>query len=140
MRCSCAASVKRIFRPTAMPVLKNFTTIRGVHGASGINTLKLPPCFSYLKNHGGTKDELRRHFARFKSDKCWSGNSWCISVRRNCFDWEIPRIALLLKDLEMVSLNDQVEDCIIWNGQEDGNFTVKACYKALNSGGNGPNS
>lgn len=34
----------------------------------------------------------------------------------------------------MVSPNDQLEDCIVWTVQENGNFTVKACYKTLNNG------
>ncbi|MCD9640667.1 hypothetical protein HAX54_026116 [Datura stramonium] len=34
----------------------------------------------------------------------------------------------------MVSLNEQTEDCITWNGQQDGNFTIKACCKVLDVG------
>lgn len=55
--------------------------------------------------------------------------------RRNCFDWEIPRMTLLQKDLEKVVLCEEVPDTIIQTKQKDGVFSVNSCYKILNSDG-----
>lgn len=46
MRRGSTPRIKWIFRPTAMPVFKDFPWIRGVHCTPGIDRLKLPLCFS----------------------------------------------------------------------------------------------
>lgn len=35
--------------------------------------------------------------------QCSNGSSWCISFRRNCSDWEIPRMALSERLRECIS-------------------------------------
>jgi len=46
MRRRCATRIKWIFRPTAMPILKNFARVRSIHCAPFIHTLKLSLSFS----------------------------------------------------------------------------------------------
>lgn len=40
----------------------------------------------------------------------WNGSTLCISFRRNCFDWGIHEVALLLGDLDNVALNVKAPD------------------------------
>jgi hypothetical protein len=49
MRSSSTSWIKGIFRPTAMPILKNLARIRSTHSASSVYTLKLPLCFPWKK-------------------------------------------------------------------------------------------
>lgn len=46
VRGSSASRIKWIFRFTAMPVLKNLTRVRCIHGASCVDALELPLRFS----------------------------------------------------------------------------------------------
>lgn len=55
--------------------------------------------------------------------ECWNGSNWCLDFCRYCFDWEVPRMALMLKDLEKVVMYDDVPDRIIWTKQIDGVFS-----------------
>ena len=49
MRTSSTSWIKGIFRPTAMPILRNLARIRSIHSASSIYALKLPLCFPWKK-------------------------------------------------------------------------------------------
>lgn len=42
-------------------------------------------------------------------------------------------MALLLHDLEKVTLNEEVSDTILWMTQNTGHFSDNSCCKALNS-------
>lgn len=63
---------------------------------------------------------------------CWNGNSWCLNFRRPCFDREIPRLALLLQDLDKMTLITDEADQLIWLRQQNDIFSVGSCYSELN--------
>lgn len=60
-------------------------------------------------------------------------NNWCLAFHRNCFDWEVPRSALLLNDLDKMALNVEAPNTIVW--QTNGQYFVDSCYRELNKEG-----
>lgn len=51
--------------------------------------------------------------------QCSNGSSWCISFRRNCSDWEIPRMALSERLRECISQTQKLR-ILLWTTQKYG--------------------
>lgn len=62
-------------------------------------------------------------------------NNWCLAFHRNCFDWEVPRSALLLNDLDKMALNIEALNTIVWTRKTNGQYYVNSCYRELNTEG-----
>lgn len=61
-----------------------------------------------------------------------SGNGgaivWNLALRRNLFNWEIPRVTELLARLQASHINLTQEDRRVWKAASEGEFSVRSCY------------
>ncbi|KAE8716021.1 RING finger protein [Hibiscus syriacus] len=72
------------------------------------------------------------HVADFGSFEL-SGWVWNVTTRRNLCDWEVMQLVELLDRLKDIKLIETMDDCMLWDGSDDGLFSVKACRQALSS-------
>ncbi|OVA16871.1 hypothetical protein BVC80_1233g7 [Macleaya cordata] len=56
---------------------------------------------------------------------------WDLGFRRDINDWEVEELSNLLSALEVVHLDDEEEDRLIWKPESDGEFKVSSFYKIL---------
>ena len=55
---------------------------------------------------------------------------WNLEWRRDFFEWELPLVDNLLKELEKSQLKQGIKDFLSWKYDSDNGFTVKEAYKA----------
>lgn len=53
---------------------------------------------------------------------------WSLVLRRELFDWEIPRVTQLLDHLQGSHINMDQENRRVWRMGVGGQFTVSTCY------------
>ncbi|OVA00072.1 Reverse transcriptase zinc-binding domain [Macleaya cordata] len=56
---------------------------------------------------------------------------WDLGFRRDINDWEVEELSNLLSALEVVHLDDEEEDRLIWKPESDGEFKVSSFNKIL---------
>lgn len=66
----------------------------------------------------------------------WSIHGWNLSYRRLLNDWEITRITEFYKTLDQFKGTSLSEDCILWQGNRQGTFSIKSAYKEFNVSNN----
>lgn len=53
---------------------------------------------------------------------------WNLPLRRNLFDWEVPRVIEFLAHLQDSHINLDLEDRRVWKFSTGDKFSVKSCY------------
>jgi len=56
---------------------------------------------------------------------------WQMSRRRNCFEWKKVQLQQFMNQIQVCTIQKGIEDEGIWNGNKDGDYTVKLSYKRV---------